>query len=263
MNRLLNTAIFLCLITSSFPAGFGIAGTKVNFSGSSYAQNVVEFSADYQASANGIAATATRTLQHLSGESYRLSNSLEASLAGQVIARLDQVSEFQVAAEPGDQHIIPISYSYLLSGVSSAVSTVNYNWDTGIAISREDDERWSITLTDGVLDQLSYQFALRQRIAAGERGYLEFQLIDEDEIELHRYHVVGEELLSTPLGLLNTTRLDRIREEDDDRRTVIWLANDWHYLLAKIEQRSGSGLRIELELESATVDGDAVIALSP
>ena len=243
MTRLLNPAISIYLITCS---------------ALSLGQDVAEFSANYQASANGIAADAQRTLQRLNGGMYRLTNSLEASLAGQVIARLEQASEFQL----DDQRVIPFSYSYLLTGISSEASAINYNWDAGVALSSADDESWPLDLTEGVMDQLSHQFALRQKILRGEFENLEFQLIDEDEIELHNYRVIGEEQLSTPLGLLKSTRLERVREDaDDERRTVIWLANDWEFLLVKIEQVNRSGLRIELELENATVDGSEVTAL--
>jgi hypothetical protein len=243
VTRLLNPAISIYLITCS---------------ALSLGQDVAEFSANYQASANGIAAEAQRTLQRLEGSLYRLTNSLEASISGQVIARLEQASEFQVDG----QGLVPSTYSYLLTGISSEARAINYNWDARIALSTEDDESRPLELTEGVMDQLSHQFALRQKIRQGEFENLEFQIIDEDEIELHHYRVIGEEQLSTPLGLLNSTRLERVREDaDDERRTEIWLANDWEFLLVKIEQANRSGLRIELELENATVDGSAVTAL--
>ncbi len=219
---------------------------------------VIEYTAKYQARANGIAATAERNLKKLSGNSYLLSNTLEAKLAGLSLARLKQSSEFVF-----DNGVLaPQNYSYLVTGVSKANHTIAYNWDAMFAISTEDEKSWRLPLTEGVLDQLSYQFALRQALpeTSAIDTEFEFSLIDADEIETQRYRVMGDELLTTPLGDLNTVKLERLREESDGRVTEIWLAREWNFLLTRIEQVSGSGLRISLQLESAEMDGTSVTA---
>jgi hypothetical protein len=111
------------------------------------------------------------------------------------------------------------------------------------------------------MDELSHQFALRQQIKKGNTDTLEFQLIDGDEIELHRYRLVGKEVLNTALGKLNSTQIELAQVESNERTTKIWLADDWQYLLVKIEQLDQSGLRIKLELESATVSGNKVVPM--
>ena len=92
-------------------------------------------------------------------------------------------------------------------------------------------------------------------------GEHEFLLIDGDEVEIHRYTVIGEEILVTTLGSLSTVRLERIQEDSESRKTSIWLAKDWGYLLARIEQINDSGLRIEFDLENAVLGGKQVEAL--
>ena len=242
MNPFLKTAIaFYLIISESFVS----------------AQQAVEFTANYKASTNGIGATAIRKLEILEGGLYRLSNSIEASLAGQVIAKLIQISEFHLGAE----HLVPLSYNYLLTGISTEASSINYDWDAGLALSNENGENWPIKLTSGVMDELSHQFALRQQIKKGNTDTLEFQLIDGDEIEFHRYRLVGKEVLNTALGKLNSTQIELAQVESNERTTKIWLADDWQYLLVKIEQLDQSGLRIKLELESATVSGNKVVPM--
>jgi Protein of unknown function (DUF3108) len=232
----------------------------ISFCGYNNAQVIplLEYSAEYEASANGLAATATRSLRSLDANSYRLSNSLEASLAGQSLARLEQASEFSVT----EQHIVPRNYTYQLSGVSRASHAIFFNWDAGIAMSSEDDESWQIPLQDSVMDSLSYQVAIRKALLdnAERETVFSFEIVDGDAIELHEYRLVSEEQLATPLGELNTVKLERVRAADDDRVTEIWLAVDWNYLLTRIEQLNSSGLRIVLELKSATIDGAAVTA---
>ncbi|MEX0963319.1 MAG: DUF3108 domain-containing protein [Pseudohongiellaceae bacterium] len=219
-----------------------------------------EYTANYQASANGLSATATRSLTKLGDNSYRLRNSLEASLAGQSLARLDQSSEFELQGE----RVVPLNYSYLLSGVSRASHAIVYNWDAKLALSSEDEESWQLQLSEGVMDQLSYQTALRQLLLANRDALssFAFQIIDGDGIDRHEYRVVGREIISTPLGALNTLKLERVRAASDDRVTEIWLAEDWGFLIARLEQLNSSGLRIVMELKSAEIGGEAVSAIN-
>ena len=222
----------------------------------SQAAVLLEYSAEYEASANGLAATATRSLINVSENTYRLSNSLEASFAGKTFANLNQASEFILE----DNKIIPQNYFYQLMGISRTSHTISFNWDAKIALSMEDDENWQLPLSDGVIDQLSYQIAMRQALIdkSGSQTTFSYDIVDGDAIETQQYRVVGEEVLPTPLGELNTLKLERIREASDERVTKIWLAVDWNYLLTRIEQLNSSGLRIVLELKSAKINGEIV-----
>lgn len=226
-------------------------------SGTLFAVEPLPFTAHYLASANGLKASATRSLSKLEDGSYLLSNELSATILGQEIAHLEQTSNFQVQ----NDNIQTQNYSYRLSGISSDTRAINFNWDAGIAVSSEDDESWTIELDGEVLDQLSHQFALNKALLNGVATEQEFAVIDGDEIEVHRYQVLGEEVLDTPLGKLNCIKLERVREGSSSRSTVIWLAQDWSYLLARIEQVNGSGLRIQLELEGADIGGESVSPL--
>ncbi len=223
----------------------------------------VEFSAYYEARTNGMRGTAERHLVHLADNNYRLNISLEAKMAGINIGDLKQTSELSLV----DNQIVPQHYSYLVSGITTGSETVSFNWDAGVALSTEDEQSWTLDLEPGVLDQLSLQLSLAQQLAEstysepGQLQEFEFRLVDGDEIATHRYRNLGAEILQTPLGELNSIKLERIRKTDSGRQTLIWFATDWHNLLARIEQISPSGLRIELALERALVDGTTVSAL--
>ncbi|MBL4572964.1 MAG: DUF3108 domain-containing protein [Gammaproteobacteria bacterium] len=241
-SAVLFTTVLCSLCSYSFPQGAAL----------------LEYTAEYDASANGLAATASRSLVRIDENSYRLSNSLEASLAGQTLAKLEQASEFILE----DNQIVSQNYSYQLSGIASASHAIFFNWDAKIALSTEDGESWPLAINDGVMDQLSSQAAMRQNLIDARDGAstFSFEIIDGDTIETQQYRIAGEEILSTPLGLLNTLRLERVREASDERVTKIWLAVDWNYLLTRIEQLNNSGLRIVLELKSAELNGEIVRA---
>jgi hypothetical protein len=222
------------------------------------AQNtpLLEYVAQYEASANGLAATATRSLSKIDESSYRLSNSLEASIAGQALANLEQASEFIIDGKL----VVPLNYSYQLSGVSRASHAIFFNWNAEVALSTEGDESWQLPLKEGVMDQLSYQVAIRQALIDNteeETNFL-FEVVDGDAIQMQEYRLVGEEIISTPLGELSTLKLERDRSASDERVTEIWLAIEWNFLITRIEQLNSSGLRISLELKSAVLDGNTV-----
>ena len=235
-----------------------LAATVCSFASYCHSQNapLLEYAAEYEASANGLAATATRSLSKLGENSYRLSNSLEASIAGQTLANLEQASEFIIE----EQRVVPLNYSYQLSGVSRASHAIFFNWDAEVAVSTEDDESWQLQLREGVMDELSYQLAIRQALLDNTESEptFSFEIVDGDAIETQEYRVVGEEIISTPLGELDTLKLERVREASDERVTEIWLALEWDFLLTRIEQINSSGLRISLELKSAELDGNSV-----
>ncbi len=227
---------------------------------SAYAGDMSEFSAYYQASTNGISGNAERHLIKLDDDRYRLNISLEAKMAGVSIGDLEQVSEFSVDAG----QIKPQHYSYQLSGVKRESHAISFNWDANIALSTENEQSWTIALNDDALDQLSYQQALALAISEQplkSSSELSFELVDGGVLETQRFRVLGHEVLATPMGKFDSVKLERIRDDNSGRSTTIWLASDWDYLLAKIEQISSSGLRIELALENALVAGEQVTPL--
>ncbi len=227
------------------------------FSSALAQQEPIEFSAYYLANTNGIRGSAERHLIKTDDNVYRLNISLEARMGGINIGDLEQASEFMLE----DGVIRPTNYSYQVSGVSSDVESVAFNWDAGIALSAEEDQSWTLELDGDVLDQLSYQQALAMDVAHGKTDTLEYLLVDGAEVETHRFRYLGAELIDTPMGQFNCIKLERVRETDNGRSTLIWLASDWDYLLARIEQNNPSGLKIELQLTNALVAGEQVTPL--
>lgn len=226
------------------------------YAANSLAQPLV-FSAEYEAKAYGLSAVANRSLIKLSENRYSLRNTIAAELFGESLAKLDERSEFLWR----DGRLLPQTYSYIQSGVSQSFEKVEFDWPNSIALSTGDDENWQIEIEPGVLDKLVYQLQIRELVKQAAGSEFNFLVVDGDEIEAQNYKMVGEEVLETRLGRLNTVRVEKVREESDSRSTVIWLASDWDYLLVGFEQLNGSGRKVELILLSATVEGEAVSPL--
>jgi len=228
------------------------------------AQEPTPYSAQYKARANHFKASANRSLTLLEDGSYALVNDLEATLLGQTIARLQQRSEFHFTADA----IVTDLYTYELSGITSDDRRMAFDWQAGTVQSSEDDEAWTVELQGQVFDPLSHQLELRQQLRLMSANQakpeitteFEYAVVDGDEIEQLRYQLVGEEVLETPLGNLNCLKFERVRASTSSRSTVIWLARDWEFLIARIEQIDRS-MRITLELEAAELNGASVTAL--
>ena len=219
----------------------------------SSAQTAIEYSLNYQASANGINAIASRSLSSDADSNYQLSNKLEASIAGQIVAKIEQISKLA----PVESTLRPVTYSFLQTGLSQESHAIDYNWDSLQAISTENDKSWLIELGENTYDELSHQFVLRQQIRQGiqhERN-LKFAVIDEDEIESHHYQTITKEIVTTPLGTFNSTKIELIQSASSIDKTLLWLADDWHSVLIRMERTTSSGLTIVLELSGGTVDG--------
>jgi len=213
------------------------------------------YEARYQARAMGLSATAYRSLT-LEGEQYQLQNSLTLTLLGATVGSVTETSTF--ALKEGD--VTPLQYRYEQTGVGARSEQVDFDWPQKMANSVAGDRSWMLPLTPGVMDRLSFSLQLGRDIDGSANQEFSYQLIDRNEIDIHLYRVTAEEVVTTPVGNINTLRIERVREADSNRHTVVWLARDWGNMLVKLEQVNSSGMRTELTLESATVDGQPLIS---
>ncbi|MDP2379377.1 MAG: DUF3108 domain-containing protein, partial [Pseudohongiella sp.] len=79
---------------------------------------------------------------------------------------------------------------------------------------------------------------------------LSYQILEARGLDIQDYKVIGEERISTPAGELDTVKLERIRDSDSGRSTVIWLSAQHQYILAKLLQIESGGSEMALTLES-------------
>ena len=75
---------------------------------------------------------------------------------------------------------------------------------------------------------------LRRDLIVGEDKF-EYPVISRGKHQIYRYEFVRRETLVTPLGKLDTVMMRRLRE-NDMRVTNLWLAENWNFLLVKLEQ---------------------------
>lgn len=212
------------------------------------------YSAQYQARSMGMRTGAYRELTLQQDNTYELRHGLSLKLLGATLISVEERSHFQWS----DLGAIPLDYQYEQGGVRNRDELIRFNWDAGIAnITRNGNQR-EAQLLAGMLDNLSFTaqmsaelLRLAQQQALGGSGTsLTFTLMEANDTDTHEYAVIGTETLNTDIGEIETLMLERVRDPGSERSTIFWLATDYEYALARLEQTESNGTRTELMLKS-------------
>ena len=95
----------------------------------------------------------------------------------------------------------------------------------------KNNQAFSVPMLDNAQDLLSviFQLAIRAPFADG----MLLHVTTGKALKPYHARVVGEEMLTTPLGQLRTLHLNRPAEDDEDAMDL-WLAEDYSYIPVKI-----------------------------
>jgi hypothetical protein len=205
------------------------------------------FTADYSASYNGMAVTATRQLERDS-DGYREQLQLR-SLLGSVTEQ----SLFTLQDDwPQPQSSV---YSLSLLGLNRE-ERQQFDWSTLSVDYRRGDKQRTLAIKPNCLDITTHRLALVADLRGGRKP-LEYCVINRGKLKQYRYQALGEQRIDTPLGPLNTLHVERLREADETRSTELWLAIDWDLLLVRLHQFEDDE-EYRLDLSSASIDGQKV-----
>lgn len=92
---------------------------------------------------------------------------------------------------------------------------------------------------DKVTENLQLRLQLQEDFQKGKRSY-SYTVVERNKIRVYTFNVLSEEKVDTPIGVLNCVQVEHI-SENKKRRTLLWLAKDYHYLIVKLQQlREGS-----------------------
>ncbi|WP_236250403.1 DUF3108 domain-containing protein [Microbulbifer sp. ALW1] len=206
------------------------------------------FSATYEAKFSGFGVTAERTLSG-SPSSWRLDFS-----AHSMFAKIEEYSRFAQQ----DLRLIPQHYDYQKSGLGK---------DRHTALSFEDGARRVVNVYDkahsienapaNIQDKISYQLQLAIDVANGKTP-LKYQVADGKKIREYEFEITGKETLQTPMGLIDTVKVQRVRGQDAERVTNIWFAPEWNYALIKLMQQEDNGKSYQITLTKLSINGNAV-----
>ena len=221
----------------------------------SQAAELQPFSASYTADFDRapVSGAAVRSLKALDNGRWELS--FEASMP---LASLREVSTFRV--ENGT--VLPMTYRFERRVVAKSKQVEHdFDWTEGQVRGSDRGEPVRLALSRGMQDKGTYQLALQADVAAGEQG-MSYQVIDGDEIEVYDFRVLGEERVETRMGSINAIKVERVRDPaQSSRKTVLWFAKDWDYLVVRLQQVEKDGKEYQIMLKDGTVNGRTVEGL--
>jgi hypothetical protein len=216
------------------------------------------YAASYEARAMGMRTSAYRTLELADNNRFRLNHGLSVTALGANLITVNESTEFVWQA----QGAVPLQYHYQQSGVRRRDEQVAFDWQQLSAAMNRDGREQTQTLESGMQDNLSFSAQmsadlLNQPDLRTTDTLLTYQILDARRLEHHEYRVAGEERISTAAGELDTIKLERVRDSDSGRSTVVWLSTQHQFILAKLLQVESNGSEMELTLESIEWTGSS------
>ncbi len=140
-------------------------------------------------------------------------------------------SEFQIQNE----HVQPLKYTFNTRDHRSKMAgMLKFDWQNQKIQSNIQGKLQNSALPQNAHDKLSQFFQLRKDLALGKTN-LEYVIVDPKKTKTYHFKILGRQNLRTSLGTLKTLVLEHI-SEDKTRRTQLWLASDFDYLMVKLIQ---------------------------
>jgi hypothetical protein len=216
-------------------------------------RSLTPYEAVYKTSTSGLSIKLNRSLSMSENGECRLSSEGKLLVAG--------ISEISVFTLDGDR-IKPQSYVYQLSGPVSRRREVHFDGDSSVIRSLYKKTWYELPKTEDTLDRMSQQEQLRLSLLNDPtpREDMDFRVADGRKIKEYRLMYAGEERLETPMGWVTTLRFDR-DHEDEERRSTVWIAPDWDYLMVRT-LHTEDGKTTEANLISASMAGTPVVGAS-
>ena len=212
-----------------------------------------DFKAKYEATLAGINIKATSQLNTLDNGRREL-----RFTAKSWVANIEESSQFEWNKQG---QLIPLHYEYHRTGFGrDRHAILSFDWAGFKVTNNVQNKPWQMDVPAGALDKLSAQLQLRQDLV-NSRPLSTYQIADGGKLKTYSYIILGEEILETPLGKLNTVKIRREKNNHGKRSTTLWLAKDWDYLLVKLHRQEKDGKQYEINLASGAVAKVAVHGL--
>ncbi len=197
-----------------------------------------------------LSGTASRSLKQGDGGNWELD--FQASM---LLASLKESSSFKVE---GDTYL-PQTYHWAREGLGKNKSTdLQFDWAQKQVTGSDRGDAVRLPLNRGQLDKSTYQLVLQHDVAVGKKS-MSYQVIEGTDTDTYDFRVLGEEKVATQAGQIDAIKVERVRDPTkSNRKTVLWFAKDWDYLLVRLYQQETDGKEYQIMLKDGTVNGRQV-----
>lgn len=232
--------LLLSLILSSL-SNNALAGTE---------QPYPEFTADYNATWTGgwfpINVDAQRSLRYQEDGSAVLTFEADSAIAG-----LEEISTFRFL----ENTIQPLQYRYLRTGLFKEPDRNQlFDWSQKKIINGENQQAFEGHWHDQVQDNLSYNLQASIDLKQGKTQFT-YPVFDRNKVKDFKFQLVGFEALKTQVGTLRTVKVEQIEKKKNKKTTFIWFAQDYDYLLVRLQQKQKDGQMYQIDLTGANING--------
>jgi hypothetical protein len=233
-------AVFLAMTTVMTSAEEPAAAKESSF------QPLSPYSAQYKTTARGMSLKLSRNLERSANGSYTLTNGGKIMVVG-----FHEVSVFGVDGTK----VRPKSYVYQGSGLINRRREVHFTPGSDVIRSLYKEQWYELPYKEGTLDRMSQQEQLRLFLLNDPTPAEDIQISVADGKRVKDYLLtfVGEDVVDTPMGSLNTLHFERLHD-DPDRKSDIWVAPDLDFLMVKTVHIE-DGKPVEVVLTKARIEG--------
>lgn len=236
------------LSTVAAPADLAERNAGLDLSQSS-AVPLRPYTAVYRTRASGLSMKLERELRQDQNGLFKLTTEGRLLVVG-----LNEVAVFDVSGTQVEPH----SYIYQGSGLINRRREVHFDAHSNQVRSLYKDQWYEFERRPDTLDRLSQQEQFRLWLLndPAPRHAFSLDVADRRGIKTYRFDYAGDERLDTPMGEVNTLRFVRA-DGDGSRRSELWLAPAWDYLIVRTVHEE-KGNTAEADLLSASLDGSPV-----
>lgn len=204
------------------------------------------YTAQYNTKARGLSITIDRKLIRKGKDTYELTSG-----GSKLIAGFKESSRFSIR----DSNIVPVAYIYQGSGLMNRRREVKFTAGADTLQSLYKDKWYELPYTNNTYDRMTQQEQMRLRLM-GEitpPKSVVLTVADGKRIKHYQLQLIANERMETPLGMVDTVHYERLHK-DADRKSDIWLAPQWDYLMVKTVHVE-DGKPVEVDITKATLEG--------
>lgn len=236
--RLATTAILLATVFLCLGAGAADKQQTSTAKATSHT-SPTPFKAEYSATYNGMPIAMSRTLERTLGlyKATTTASNFLGSIREEESFRVDEKAKLR----PTQYH-----YQRAILGKDRSEDTT-FDRSGRRVSSTYKGNTINLDSPSPILAPLSYQMQMQLDLLQGRKDF-RYTVATRGKLKDYRYKVVRQEKLQTPLGTLDTMVMERQRD-DDERKTLVWLAKKFQYLPVKLIQEE-DGEHYEMQIKS-------------
>ncbi|MFO7954011.1 DUF3108 domain-containing protein [Thioalkalivibrio sp.] len=206
------------------------------------------YTASYEASAMGNTLKARITLNH---EDVQTRMAMDAHVSGflRILGRFELSRESLMNSRNGELQLVQSRSQQITPRRERQIET-RFDWESQHAIGTINGERFDLEVPEHTLDFLGSLYLIMQRLETGELSSkgdrATIQTLERDRLREYRFEYVGRETMDSPIGRVETIRVDR-HTEDSDVALSAWFARELRHIPVRFDYEA-DGRVFELNL---------------